>query len=99
MSFMDYIALIGAVAATARLITKEHGPFGIFQKFQAWVTESDTMQRHPKWQELLACPYCLAVWFAALYYGVWIFVPGAQHVLRPLGVVGWVYVLLFIQGY
>lgn len=99
MSLMDYIALIGAVTGTARLITKEHGPFGIFQKFQAWVADSETMQKHTEWQTLLSCPFCLTVWFAALFYGLWILVPKSRHVLRPLGIVGWVYVLLFIQGY
>ena len=51
--------LLAALAGfqLARLLTKERGPLGIFQKVR------DRLEVHT---ELVVCPYCCGLWFASI---------------------------------
>lgn len=65
---LETVILIGAASATVgRLIFKEHGPFGLFDKFRNLFLEGTIA-------ELVRCPICLSTW-AAIFFsavvGVW----------------------------
>ena len=80
-----------AVYRLSQLVAYEDGPFGLVRRFRAWVAN-----RSVRWDplremlgDLVHCPYCLAVWFAAgaAVLALWPTV-GGDVALAVLGLAG-----------
>ena len=79
-----------AVYRLARLITQDEGPFSVFKRLREWAAvNSEGMA------DLVICPFCLGVWFAAIVAAlvimptlvgeailVWLGLAGAQSFLQ-----------------
>jgi hypothetical protein len=74
--FTRFLLAALAVYRVAWIITREDGPFGVFEGFRLWLgkraaAEKDQHDgRSLSWTiaELFNCPHCLGVWLALLIF-------------------------------
>ena len=79
-----------AVYRLARLITQDEGPFSVFKRLREWAAVNSEGLA-----DLVSCPFCLGVWFAAIVAAlvmmptlagdaalVWLGLAGVQSLLQ-----------------
>ena len=69
--------LIGLAAwRVAAFLAYERGPYAIFLRFRERLGFEHDENGEPTvwpggWREVFSCVWCLSIWTAALFYGVW----------------------------
>lgn len=73
------IAFLCGLAAwrLAHLLITEDGPFDIAFRFRTLLNIEGKEEIKGFWAELFSCPWCLTVWLAAVFYGVYLVAPAA----------------------
>lgn len=81
---IETIVITGlATAGVARVITSEHGPFNLIEKFRTWIASV-----HPELGKVFSCPICLSVWLVFPMAVAALVVPA---VLIPIAALGLAY--------
>ena len=64
LTLLDILILCLATFRAAQLVALDDGPGQIFARLRSWAIADA--------RELFSCPYCLGVWFAALFTVAWL---------------------------
>ncbi len=84
LNMIETIVITGlATAGVARVITSEHGPFNLIEKFRTWIASV-----HPELGKVFSCPICLSVWLVFPMAVAALVVPA---VLIPIAALGLAY--------
>lgn len=92
LSWFQLTVLALATYRLSLLLSKEHGPGEILDKFRRWTGAHETMNfgwtAGTGWGKLVICPLCLSVWFAVLFYAVYLWIPGLWWAVEIIAISG-----------